>query len=190
METELKNLAMSMRISQMMTQQVMQNLQHVAQDLGKAFGLINEMQYKVLAMQKVGTFDVSEMDKLANEMRLNDFIEASDKEDKEQGFTIGTVVDENSTVILTSTTNGQADLGIFRSRIKLSECGVPDLVKALTGQPVGTKATVKLNGVDHEVELLGIRQPAPAPAAPEAATLHAVSDPADQASNPEVPVAK
>ena|ERR1035437_838599 len=158
-ETELKNLQMAGRISQMMTQQIMQNMQNMQQDLGRALGLINEMQYKVLAVQKISNLDVSQLNDVANQLRLNDFNEASDKEDVENGFTVGTLVTDTSTVILTSKTDAGPDSGIFRSRIELAKCGVPDLIQAFMGREVGAKAIIKLNGVDHEVELLGVRQP-------------------------------
>lgn len=158
LEVELKNSAMASRISQMMIQQLMKNMQNMSQDLGRALGLINELQYKILAIQEVAKLDTEAMNSIANQKRLKDFEEASDKEDLEQGFTIGSVVDTDSTVILTSTTE-DPDKGIFRSRIKLSEAGVPDLIKAFEGREVGAKAIVSLNGVDHTVELLGIRQP-------------------------------
>lgn len=157
-ETEMKNLQMAGRISQMMLQQLMQNMQNMSQDLGKALGLVNELQYKILAVQKVANLDVAQLNGIANEMRLKDFNEASDKEDQTGNFTIGDTVDENSTVILTSKTE-DPDRGIFRSRIHLSQCGVPDLIKAFMGRPAGAKALVNLNGVEHEIELLGIRQP-------------------------------
>jgi len=160
-QTELKNSQMAARISQMMTQQIMQNIQNLSQDLGKALGLINELQYKILAVQKVAGLDTAALADIANELRLKDFNEASDKEDQEQNFTVGGVIGENSTVILTSTTPGN-DAGIFRSKIKLSECGVPDLIAAFMGKEAGAKATIKLNGMDHEIEILGVRQPPPA----------------------------
>lgn len=158
LETELKNMQMAMRISQMMLQQSMQNMQGMKQDLGAAMGLINELQYKILGVQRLTGLDSAQLAAIADELRLKDFNEASDKEDAEQGFTVGTVVDQDSTVILTSKTEG-SDKGIFRSKIKLSECGVPDLIKAFEGREVGAKAIVQLNGVEHEVELLAIRQP-------------------------------
>lgn len=158
LEVEVKNLAMAGRISQMMTQQLMQNMKALHEDLGRSFGIITELQYKILAMQKASGLDVEKLNAIANEQRLTDFCEASDKEDAAKGFTSTAVVAENSTVILTSTTE-QKDAGIFRSRLKLSECGVPDLIKAFMGREVGAKAIVSLNGVDHEIELLAIRQP-------------------------------
>jgi hypothetical protein len=161
MDKELKNMQMAGRVTQMMVQQMMKQSQEMAKDLGKAFGTINEMQYKILAMQSVGSFDMDAMAKKAEELRLNDFIEASDAEDKVGNFTISDKVQEDSTVIITSTTPDD-DAGIFRSRIKLAECGVPALIKGLADQIIGTKVQCKLNGTDHVVELLAIRNPPPA----------------------------
>jgi hypothetical protein len=163
LDKELKNMQMAGRVTQMMVQQLMQNTQNMSKDLGKAFGVINELQYKILAMQSVGNFDVSAMTTKAEELRLNDFIEASDAEDKAGNFAIGDTVQEDSTVIVTSTTAGD-NAGIFRSRIKLAECGVPALIRDLAGKPIGTKVACQLNGEDHVVELLGIRNPPPAAA--------------------------
>lgn len=172
MDKELKNLQMAGRVTQMMVQQMLQQVQTLGKDLGKAFGTINEMQYKILAMQAVGNFDMAALQTKAEELRLNDFIEASDAEDAAGNFTVGDKVQDDSTVVITSTTSGD-DAGIFRSRLKLSECGVPALVKGLTGASVGTKVECQLNGTDHVVELLAIRNPPPAvvveetPVAPE-----------------------
>jgi hypothetical protein len=160
MDKELKNLQMAGRVSQMMVQQLLQQFQNITQDLGKAFGTINEMQYKILAMQSIGNFDMDAMAKKADELRLNDFIEASDAEDAAGSFTVGDIVQDDSTVIITSTTPDGA--GIFRSRIKLAECGSVPLIKGLTGQAVGAKVSCTLNGTEHAVELLAIRNPPPA----------------------------
>ena len=166
LEKQLENLQMAGRISQMLVQQLMNNLQNMSKDLGKAFGTINELQYKIIAMQKCGAerggvFDTATLQSYVEELRLNDFIDASDVADKEGNFSVGAIVQEDSTVIITSTTDG-TDSGIFRSRIKLAECGVPALIQGLTGQTVGTKVQCKLNDVEHTVELLAIRNPPPA----------------------------
>jgi hypothetical protein len=160
LEKRIEGLEMASRISQMMTQQLMQSLRHMQEDLGRALGLLNEMQYKTLAIQEACDLDVAELNEIANGKRLKDFNEASDKEDAANGFTVGDKVESTSTVILTSKTT-EVDRGIFRSRLKLVDCGVPELIKGLTGQSVGAKVNVKLNGVDHEVELLAIRNPPP-----------------------------
>lgn len=158
MEAELKNIQMSQRISQMLLKQLMDNQQNMRQDLGHTLGLINELQYKLLAYQQVTGLDVAKLNEAANALRLKDFNEASDREDKEQGFTTADVVGEDSTIIITSTTEN-VDKGIFRSRIKLSECGVKDMIDGFMGRPVGAKIITQLNGDEHTIELLGIRNP-------------------------------
>lgn len=179
MEAELKNSQMAQRIAQMMTQQLMKSQQSMQEDLTRALGLINELQYKILAVQGAANLDPAKLTAVADELRLKDFNEASDKEDAEQGYAVGTTVDADSVVILTSTTD-TLDKGIFRSKIKLADCGVPDLVKAFEGREVGAKAIVSLNGVDHTVELLGIRQPPKAESVPQ--TQEQVEAPAATAS--------
>ena len=159
LKTELANAQMSGRISQMMIQQIMNNNKSMAADLGRALGLINELQYKLLAVQKVSNLDVDQLSSVADELRLKDFNEASDNEDTKEGFTTAETVSPDSTVILTSEAEGGK--GIFRSRIKLADCGVPDLIAGLAGKNVGDTCAVKLNGQDHVVTLLGVRNPKP-----------------------------
>lgn len=188
LDTRLANVEMASRISQMLVQQLMQSSKHIQEDLGRALGLLNEMQYKLLAIQEASGLDLVKLNEIANTKRLKDFNEASDREDVDNGFTVGDKVEANSTVILTSKTD-EVDRGIFRSRIELAKCGVPDLISAFMGREVGARALVKLNGVDHEVELLGVRQPAEVPAdtaggqtgdsGPSASTVDA-GEPADQ----------
>jgi hypothetical protein len=66
-DVDLKNLQVASRINQMMTQQVLQNIKGLSEDLAKAYGLISELQYKLLAMQKVGTFDADALNKKAED---------------------------------------------------------------------------------------------------------------------------
>ncbi len=154
---ELTNLQQAMQISQMMIRQLLESNRNMSEDLGRALNLISELQYKVLAVQDVAALDLNALNAKADALRLRDFDDASAREDENKNFTVGDVVKEDSTVILTSTALG--DKGIFRSRLVLAECGVPDLISGLQGQPVGTKVDVMLNGLLHTVELLGIRQP-------------------------------
>lgn len=160
METELKNMQMSQRISQMLMKQMMESTQAMQQDLGRALGLINEMQYKQLAVQSVANLDVAKLNEVANTFRLKDFNEASAREDVQGNFTISDLVQEDSTIIITSKTE-EVDRGIFRSRIKLADCGVKDLIDGFMGRDVGAKIITKLNGIEHEIELLAIRNPPP-----------------------------
>ena len=169
-EVELKNSQMASRVTQMMVQQILQNNKSMGADISKLFQMFNELQYKVLAYQEITGADQAKLQEVATRLRLKDFNEASDSEDAAQGFTVVDTVTEDSTVLLTSTTQG-TDQGIFRSRVKLTDTGSPELIQGLMGKTVGTKVSVKLNGIDHEVELLGVRQPRPETAEEAAAVF-------------------
>lgn len=160
---EVQNLSMSVRISQMLLQQMLTNVKTMGEELAMVTSQSMEMSYKVQAMQKHFNLDSAELDKIANVQRLKDFDEAAEKADKRENLLTGDVVSEDSTITITSTAvdlNGK-DAGIFRSRLKLGECGVPALITALTGAKVGDKATLTLNNAEHTVEVLAIRNPAP-----------------------------
>lgn len=175
LQTELANVQMAGRISQMMTQQLMQSVKTMSDDLGSTLQQLYDLQYKFGAIQKVLKLDATELNKLANDQRLVDFDEAAVKQDTKDNLVLSDVVMADSTVTITSTASDAsgADVGIFRSRIKLSESGVPDLISGLAGKKVGDKVTVKLNDVMHEVELLAIRNP----------TLQAETSPSTEATH-------
>lgn len=170
LKTELANLQMAGRISQMMTQQLMQSVKAMSDDLGSALNQLYELQYKYNAVQKLLKLDQQELNNIANEQRLVDFNDASAKQDVKENLINADVVEKDSTVTITSIAKDEKgnDSGIFRSRLKLSESGVADLISGLEGKRVGDKVSVKLNGLDHEVELLSIRNPAQVEAQPEA----------------------
>jgi hypothetical protein len=161
MDTEMKNLQQSVRISQMMLKQMMDNMQGMANDISNAMNQLYEMQYKYIAIKEHLNLDPSALDSIANRHRLVDFEVASAKQDTQDNLEVGATVETDSTIVITSAAVDAtgADKGIFRSRLKLSECGVPSLIADLAGKQVGDRVQVKLNDVDHLVELLAIRNP-------------------------------
>jgi hypothetical protein len=162
LSTEVENTSMAVRITQMMVQQLLENNKSMQADLNQAIGQLTELQYKVLAIQDVLNIDLKLLADRVNTRRLNDFDEAATRQDSKENLLIADVVAADSTVVITSTAKDESnsDAGIFRSRLKLAECGVPTLIEGLQGKTVGTKVSVQLNGIDHEVELLAIRTPA------------------------------
>jgi hypothetical protein len=183
LQTELKNTQAAARISQMMLQQVIQNNQSMQQDLGKAFHAISELQYKLLATEKIANLDPIALTAVVNDLRLADFNDSAAKEDAEKNLTVGDVVKEDSIVILTSVA-ADPDKSIFRSKISLKEANVPDLTKGLLGREVGAKVVLDLAGVQHTVELLGIRQPPVEPVAPTLAPVSDVTEPTEPVLTP------
>ena len=160
-DTELQNIQMASRISQMMTQQLMQNMKGISEDLSNISVQLYELQYSFSAVKKHLNLDDEVINSIANNQRLQDFEEASAKADSKEGLLPSDAVDINSTITITSEAKDEEgnDRSIFRSRIKLSESGVPEMIANLTGKKVGEKLIVKLNGINHSVELLGIKNP-------------------------------
>ena len=169
-KTELANLQMAGRISQMMTQQLMQSVKAMSDDLGSALNQLYELQYKYNAVTEHLKLDEKTLNEIANKQRLVDFNDAAAKQDVKDGLVAADTVEADSTVVITSTASDEQgkDRGIFRSRLKLSESGVPELISGLAGKKVGDKVTATLNGHSHEVELLSVKNPAPVEAQPEA----------------------
>ncbi len=169
LKAEFASLQMAGRVSQMMTKQLMQNVKTMSEDLSAALNQLYDLQYKYGAAIKLLNLDKEELNKAANEQRLVDFNEASVKQDVKDNMVTADSIGVDSTVVITSVAKDEQgnDQGIFRSRLKLSESGAPDLIKGLEGKKVGDKVTTKLNGLDHEVEVLSIRNPAPVAVTPE-----------------------
>lgn len=161
LSTEVENTSMAVRLTQMMVQQLLENNKAMQTDLNQAIGQLTELQYKVLALQDILNIDLNQMANVVNGRRLNDFEDAASRQDLKENLTVSDIVTDDSTVIITSKAKDASnnESGIFRSRLKLTECGVPTLVEGLSGKTVGTKVAVQLNGVEHEVELLAIRTP-------------------------------
>lgn len=163
METEMENLQMAGRVSQMMIQQLLQNVKTMGDDLSMALNQLYELQYKYSALQQYLNVDSLSLAKIANELRLQDFNEAAAKADLKDGLTSSDVATKDSTITITSIAADSEgkERGIFRSRIKLSESGVPELISALEGKRVGDVVKVQLNGLEHQVELLSIKDGQP-----------------------------
>ncbi len=162
LETTVSNLQMAIRVMQMGLQQMGNSFQRIDSDIGNAMGVLNDIQYRTLAMIDSGNFDKDELDKAAEVIKLKDYIEASDKEDKEKDYTLADIVAEDSVVILTSICKEDSTKSIFRSKFKLDESGNPKAQEKLLGLKVGEKTELKIGELTHDIEIIGVRT-APAP---------------------------
>ena len=164
LQVESQNNTMALRMTQMMLKRMLEDSQNMGKDLGGVLGQLTEYRYQLSALVQALGLDPANIADIANTQRLADFNTGADKADVTENLVHGDVVTEDSTVVLTSTTDDKEG-EIFRSRIKLADAGVPGLLKGFLGQPVGTVVDVELNGKVHHVELLAIRNPLPALAA-------------------------
>lgn len=160
LKASLKNAEMATRISQMMLKQVIEQFQSMRQDVDNSMGILNDFQYRTQAMLELGNFDVDKLNKIAEGHKLKDYMAASDAEDLAKGYEDDSngVIGEDSVVIITSSTNGEEDKGIFRSKFQMSECKTETLKESLLGKKVGDKISEDINGDTHEIEILGLRK--------------------------------
>jgi len=159
LEKSVKNLETSVRIMQMMQQQMGNSVMPMQQDLQSAMTQMQTIQYTLLAMQDVLQLDKEKLDERYQTLRLADYNELSDKEDAENNYTVKDTVDsDEDIVILSSTTPDQdKDEGIFRTKMLVKELG-PDLSQSLVGKKVGDTIDHTMNDVRHVLEVMGVRQ--------------------------------
>lgn len=161
LEVGMQNTQMALQMSQMMVKHLTDQFQTFQNDLGSTMGMLNDFQYRTLAMLELGNFNSDDVDAKAEEFKLNDFNKASEKEDELKGYLNDDsgVVGEESIVLLTSSTPDlEEDQGIFRSKFPMSECLTPDLREKLLGSKLGDSIESDLSGVNHKITVLGIRK--------------------------------
>ena len=160
-EKKVQNLEMSQRVAQMLIQQIGNSVSPMARDVGELAGRQRELQYRLLAVQELLGLKLEDINARAETLQVKDFNETSDKEDAEKGYTVAEVVTEDSIVILTSKTDDGTG-GILRSKLVVKDIGFPDLRADLLGKKVSDTLTADVNGVTHNLTILGIRNvPAP-----------------------------
>lgn len=157
LEAKVKNLEASIRIMQMMQQQMGQNVMPMQNDVQNMATQLQTAQYTNLALQEILGVDSSELDDVYQKLRLADYNEVSEKEDLDKKYTpLDVVEDENNIVILTSTTPDEdKDKGIFRTKMVVAELG-PDLSTILIGKKVGDTFEHQLQDLRHVFEVVSI----------------------------------
>lgn len=160
LDVAVQNAEMATRISQMMLKQVLEQFQGLRRDVDNSMGILNDFQYRTLAMLELSGQDKKEIDKIAEKYKLADYTKASDQEDAIKGYQnddAGTI-NEGSIVIITSVTNGDEDKGIFRSKFNMKECQTETLRNKLLGSKVGSVIEEEINGEKHTITILGLRK--------------------------------
>ena len=158
LEKHVANLEMALRVSQTLMQQLLQQFVPMRNDLQSNVGIVNDFQYRVLALQEILKVDTQALAAISDSLKLKDWQASSDAADAREGMSAtDTVADKTNTVIIASVTPDETeDKGIFRSRAKLEELN-PEFQAALLGKTVGDTAELQLNGMRHVVSLLGVR---------------------------------
>jgi uncharacterized coiled-coil protein SlyX len=161
LEVALQNTQMALQVSQMMIKHLTDQFKATQNDVANTMGMLNDFQYRTLAMLEVGNFSKDAIDAQAEVLKLKDFNDASIKEDIEKGYLDDEagVVAEDSVIVITSRTPGlEEDQGIFRSKFPMAECLTPALRNKILGLKLNDKVSVELGGTTHEVSILSIKK--------------------------------
>lgn len=160
LKVALSNAEMGTRVSQMMLKQVLEQFQNLRRDMDNTMGVINDIQYRTIAMLDVGNINKEQLEAKAESLKLADYNKASDQEDISKNYELDndSIIGEKSIVIITSTTNGDTDKGIFRSKFNMEECKTESLREKLLGAKVGDVVETELGGDLHSITILGLRK--------------------------------
>lgn len=161
LEIALQNSQMAMQMSQGMIKHLVDQFQVFQKDLGSTMGMLNDFQYRNLALIELTNINLDDLDAKAEEFKLADFNKASDQEDIDKNYLNDDqgVITEDSIVILSSNTPDlEEDKGIFRSKFPMAECLTPDLREKLLGAKVGDVIESDIYGVNHKINILGLRK--------------------------------
>lgn len=161
LEVSLQNTQMALQVSQMMIKHITDQFKAVQTDLTNTMGMLNDFQYRTLAMLEVGNFNRDDIEKKAEALKLVDFDKASSKEDAANNYVddVSGVVSEGSIITITSNTPDLAeDQGIFRSKFPMSECFTPALREKLLGLKLNDTVEADVGGVKHKITILSIKK--------------------------------
>lgn len=161
LEVALQNTQMALQVSQMMIKHITDQFKAVQNDVTNTMGMLNDFQYRTLAMLEVGKFDRDDIERKAEVLKLIDFDKASAKEDSQRGYVEDEagVVTENSIITITSHTPDLAeDQGIFRSKFPMAECLTPALRQKLIGLKLNETTEVDISGAKHSLTIVSIKK--------------------------------
>lgn len=157
LEQSITALQFSVELSQNLLKRMLQTISRLDQDNVNTINVMNDIQYRTLAMLETSAFNKDEVDAIADSIKLRDFNDASDKEDLVKGLNVIDCVTETSCVIFTSTTDSETTPGVFRSKLFVSEIFDQELRNKFVGKKVNDTVVHNINEVEHTITILGIR---------------------------------
>jgi hypothetical protein len=158
LEKNAETLSMGVRVSQMLVQQMLQRVTQLEERLAFVVSSNNDLQYRLLALQKVTGVDLNALQTEADRLKLEEWNQASADDNVAKGLVaVESVSGPETTVVFTSTTPSLSeDRGIFRSKVKVSEIGTAQAIEVFQDKKPGDKFELTLNGQIHLVELLEV----------------------------------
>jgi copper homeostasis protein CutC len=156
-ETVLDGLQQQSNMVQGVVKQLISNQQYMVADINRAVNMSTDLQYQIAAITSLLGIDLTEIDKKVEEMKIKDFNNAVERENKQKNLVPVDLIDKESIVILTSTTPDEIhNAGIFRTRFKIGESGNEQLEEVLIGKKVGDSFEMNFNNTMHNFTILDV----------------------------------
>lgn len=158
LEKNAETLSMGVRVSQMLIKQITEQFQHVQQQLYIKTSAVNDLQYRLLALQAVTGVDLNKVQSEADRLKIEEWNKASNEDSLAKGLVaVSEVLDEESIVVFTSSTPElPEDRGVFRSKVRLIELGSKEATTTFKGKKVNDQFEVVLADQKHLVTLLEV----------------------------------
>lgn len=157
LDKRLANLEASVRICQLMIQQVGKVISSTNEDIGQLTDKQRSVQYRLLALQNFisDRFPESAILEQSELLQIRDFEEYSLKDDQERGLTPAEVVAEDSVVTITTIAE-DGSKSISRSKFDYPKLLVEELKQPLLGKKVGDTFSANFNNTVHQVTVLKV----------------------------------
>jgi hypothetical protein len=155
----INDIQKGLQLMRMMMVSMNKSIQGFNADLNNTMTMMNDLQYRTLAMVKAKTFDEETLNRVAMELKIEDYERISSKDDADRGLIDAAVVSENSIVVFTSATPGQTeDKGILRTKIPVNQSPSQQFKEAIIGKEVGGFFQTTIDGINHDVTILKIKE--------------------------------
>lgn len=157
-EMKMGKMESNVRLLQMLLQQIGNSISPMANDIQELANRQRDIQYRLLAIQTMDGKTLEEINKVSEQLQIKDFTEASEKDNIEKGYEKTTEpAGEDSVVTITTTTPSEPEnKGFLRSKILVSEIGLPDFKEAILGKNIGDVFECQVNGLQHRIVVLDV----------------------------------
>jgi len=153
------NIQQALSIQKIVFEQFASGFGKLDKDMHNAMGVLNDLQYRTLALVEASS-NTAAIDKIAEDFKLKDYNDASDKEDLSKGYVLDDIVKEDSIVTLSSKCEKNPEYAIFRTKFKLNdEVVLPELKGKILGLKAGDTVETKLpDGMTHLLEVICVKK--------------------------------
>lgn len=155
----VQSLQVTNKVMQNLAKQTMANFTTLADEVKTLNRALADSQYAVQVLKRHATISEADLNAEAAALQIKDFEEAIAKEDAEENLLPASYVDEDSVIVITSSTPDLTpDQGFLRSRLDMQQVSIVDFRTKVLGKQVQESFECDINGTRHNVTLLSIKK--------------------------------